>query len=388
MINGGPVIDADGHVLEPADTWQKFIEPKYRDRAMRIERDADGLEMLLIDGRSHKRVHGKMGLTSGAVGLQDQMEKLWTPGAVTYEEVLVPGGYDPAARIKVLDEEQIDIVMLYPTLGLFWEGHVTDPLLADAYSRAYNRYIVDFCSYNRKRLIPVAHITLRDPELAVTEVQRARKDGCMAVYLSPEPLSRGGRRLDDPAYARFFDTVSDMNMPIGFHVTVREDEQLLFADYLKGGHSENNDLLLPTAVMMECMLAFTQLISAGTLERHPKLKVAVLETGSNWLSSWLERMDHKYEAMLATRSKPILKLLPSEYFERQCVISADPDETMTSGVVERFGADRVIWASDYPHLDASMNVLGTLREQIKDFPAETQRRIVGESAASFYGLAA
>jgi hypothetical protein len=30
--NIGPVVDADGHVLEPLDTWQKYIDPQYRDR--------------------------------------------------------------------------------------------------------------------------------------------------------------------------------------------------------------------------------------------------------------------------------------------------------------------------------------------------------------------
>ena len=34
--NIGLVVDADGHVLEPLDTWQKYIDPQYRDRAVRL----------------------------------------------------------------------------------------------------------------------------------------------------------------------------------------------------------------------------------------------------------------------------------------------------------------------------------------------------------------
>jgi len=44
-------VDADGHVLEPADTWQRYIDPKFKDRALRVAIDADGFENLFIDNR-------------------------------------------------------------------------------------------------------------------------------------------------------------------------------------------------------------------------------------------------------------------------------------------------------------------------------------------------
>ncbi len=44
----GREVDADGHVLEPADTWLRYLEPIYRDRAIRIDRDAEGYEVLVI----------------------------------------------------------------------------------------------------------------------------------------------------------------------------------------------------------------------------------------------------------------------------------------------------------------------------------------------------
>ncbi len=94
-----------------------------------------------------------------------------TPGRRSYEDGCPPGGYDPAARLSVMDDEKIDIALLYPTLGITWEGMVENPKLATAYSRAYNRWIVDFCRHDRKRLVPIAHICLKDPEGAVEEVK-------------------------------------------------------------------------------------------------------------------------------------------------------------------------------------------------------------------------
>ena len=66
-------------------------------------------------------------------------ERLLTRGQMTYAEGSPPGGYDPAARLRVMDGEGIDAVLLYPTIGICWEGHVTDAALATAYARAYNR---------------------------------------------------------------------------------------------------------------------------------------------------------------------------------------------------------------------------------------------------------
>ena len=59
------VIDADGHVLEPADTWLKYLEPGYRDRAIRIVRDEQGYEVLLIDGQPLKTLRGQLGALGG-----------------------------------------------------------------------------------------------------------------------------------------------------------------------------------------------------------------------------------------------------------------------------------------------------------------------------------
>ena len=309
------IIDADGHVLEPADTW-----PSY---------DA--------------------------------------------------GSYDPAARLKVMDDEGIDAVLLYPTLGIFWEGWIQEPALATAYSRAYNRWIADFCRESPKRLFPIAHITLLDPEGAVDEVIRARKDGCVGVYLSPDVPARGGKHLNDPAFVRFWETVQDLEMPVGFHVIVRD--QPSFNEWLQS--SAKFGLFNFTFLAIDVMAAFTQMIALGVLDTYPRLKCTVLESGANWISAWLDRMDHKHAP--TARLSP-LALKPSEYFYRQCLVSADPDETMTAQVVQHLGADYFVWASDYPHIDSSFGVAQEMRDRLAPLPLDAQRKVLGENAVRFYGL--
>ena len=381
MTHAGKIatVDADGHVLEPRDVWQRYLEPEWRPRAIRIERDANGVEALLVDGRSHAALYGRLGALGG-IGMDS--EDLMTVGQRSYEDGCPKGGYDPGARLQVMDDERIDMVLLYPTIGIAWEGMVKDPQLATAYCRAYNRWLVDFCSVDRRRLVPIAHISLRDPEGAVTEVERARRDGCAGVYLSPDPASRGGLQFDDPQLARFWSTVQELDMPIAFHVVARSESML--SEWRSPNDGPVGSVVFGFAFLaLDVMAAFTAMMTRGLFETYPRLRLAVLEAGSNWITAWLDRLDHKSEIM---RPFSPLTLLPSEYFKRQCVISAEPDESLTAAIVEHLGADYVIWASDYPHLDASFHVVDTLRERLARLPQASQEKVLGTNALRFYGL--
>ncbi|MGH7963989.1 MAG: amidohydrolase family protein, partial [Candidatus Binatia bacterium] len=81
-----------------------------------------------------------------------------------------------------------------------------------------------------------------------------------------------------------------------------------------------------------------------------------------------------------------IKMKPSEYFYRQCLVSADPDESATAKIVEHMGADYFIWASDYPHIDASFGVVKEMKERLASLPLADQRKVLGENAIRFYGL--
>ncbi len=375
----GLIVDADGHVLEPLDTWQKYIDPQYRDRAVRMEHDENGWEVLLFDNKPCEVARGTLGAIGGVGSDAEELEAFFTPGKRTYSDGAPLGSYDPKARIKVMDEEQIDVALLYPTIGIFWEGWITEAKLAAAYTRAYNRWIIDFCSDHPKRLFPIAHISLLDPEGAAGEVKWAKERGCVGVYLSPDMPARGGKHFDDPAFVRFWETVQDLDMPVGFHVIVRDSPS--FQEWLKPDASAG--LFTFAFLAIDVMAAFTQMMSLGMFEKYPRLKCSVLESGANWISAWLDRLDHKYRPMASRTS---LKMPPSEYFYRQCLVSADPDETLTAKVIEHIGADYFLWASDYPHIDADFGVVKELKERIAPLPETEQRKVLGENAIRFYGL--
>ena len=135
------------------------------------------------------------------------------------------------------------------------------------------------------------------------------------------------------------------------------------------------------------MSAICYITSGGVAERFPGAKFMFLEANGGWLVPWLERLDH--HAKKFSWDVPWLKMLPSEYFRRQCWISFDPDESMLAFTANSplCGADRIIWASDYPHPDAKFpGVTEELAEALEGLSYEQKRAITSESALALYGI--
>ncbi|MGH7249283.1 MAG: hypothetical protein ACREH9_14385, partial [Pseudomonadota bacterium] len=85
------VVDCDSHVMEPHDLWQKYIEPRFRDRAIRIAIDpADGMEVLMIDNQPMLK-----GMLAGLGGANLPRQSLFVPGQKKYLDGCPPASYLP-----------------------------------------------------------------------------------------------------------------------------------------------------------------------------------------------------------------------------------------------------------------------------------------------------
>ena len=167
VVENGAV-DADGHILEPPTLWEEYIDPQFRDRALRFRVDEHGLEELEIDGRTSRMSRAGFPSTLGAMGAPD-LPAMQKDPARTYLREAPYGSMHPHERIRLLDAEHIDIAILYTTVGLLWEAEVEDPALSQAYTKAYNRWICEFCAGER-RLVPTSRSpTLRQPRASWRE---------------------------------------------------------------------------------------------------------------------------------------------------------------------------------------------------------------------------
>src|SRR5208282_3335747 len=180
-------VDADGHILEDAGLWDRYIEAKYKDRAVRVRKDAKGLEYLEVAGRPSKIFNG--GRLAGLSAMGTTRDDKWE-GPPTYGGLAPFGAMDAKERLKRIEAEGLAAAFLYPTMSLLWETETEDPELAQACTRAYNRYIVDFCSDSGGKLIPIAHLSLGDPAAAAVELERAVKGGCKGGWVAQFVMTR------------------------------------------------------------------------------------------------------------------------------------------------------------------------------------------------------
>ena len=325
-------------------------------------------------------------MLGGLGGMGKSLEELAAAClAGRYAESAPPAATDPAARLGLLDHDGIARALLYPSLGLQWEAEVTDPRYALAHCRAYNRWIEEFTAGSGGRLVPIAHLSLGDPVAAADELRRAVRAGARGAFLLPFTLS--GIPHGHPTHDPLFAAAEELDVPIAIHTGIDPTARSLHHRFDGLSWPEGVidgiwylGMMFPQAVQQ----AFTTFFLYATFDRFPRLKVVVLESGASWLGFWLDRMDALYKGSL--RVTLTLRDLPSTYVRRQCWISADPDERGLPAVIDYVGADRFLWATDYPHSDHDASYMQELRELAGRLPRAARRGLLGENVARLYGL--
>jgi uncharacterized protein len=366
-------VDADGHILEPPDLWENYLEAKYRPRALRIGVDDEGYEYLEIDGKPSERSRrGSLGLL-GAMGEED----LRPSPERRYADSMPFGACDPIERLALMDQENLDASLLYPTIGLLWEVELTDPALSLAYARAYNRWIADFCRDSGGRLVPIAQLTLLDPEGSVAELERAVEDGCKGAWVNPF----NHRRVihGDPAHDALFAKCCELDVPLAIHPTFTPHAAAAgIFDWPKAGRAWGEAIWL-RSIVQQALISF---FSLGTLDRFPDLRLGVLEAGSGWIGALLDRLDAFSESLnLAGRHTSA-----TELFRRQCFISGDPDETTAPHIIDHVGAQCFLWASDYPHPDHPHTWVDDLTRYAQTLSDDTRAKVLGDNVRRIYRL--
>jgi predicted TIM-barrel fold metal-dependent hydrolase len=368
-------IDADGHVLEPPDLWETYLEDQYKPRALRIAVDDKGFEYLEIDQKPSKRSRrGSLGIL-GAMGDED----LRPSPERRYADNMPFGACDAKQRLDLLDQENLDKALLYPTICLLWEVELTDPELSLAYARAYNRWIADFCRDSGGRLVPIAMLTLLDPEGSAVELERAVRDGCKGAWVNPFNHNRviHGHSRHDVLFAK----CCELDVPLAIHPTFTPHgaAEGIF-DWPREGRAWGEAIWLRAIVQQ----AFISFISLGTLERFPELRLGILEAGSGWVGAMLDRLDAFSDSLNLTELSG--RLPATELFRRQCFVSGDPDETAAPHVIDHVGADCFMWATDYPHPDHPHTWVDDLTRYAETLAPDTRAKVLGDNVRRIYKL--
>jgi uncharacterized protein len=201
------------------------------------------------------------------------------------------------------------------------------------------------------------------------------------------PRSRLPRRLHpaqplqhDPAYDALWSAAEDLDFSIGIHEGGNSGMPTVGIDRFEGRGARHI-----TSHTMEMMLACMSMIWGGVCERHPKIRIAFLESGGGWIAPWLDRMDRHFDDQGFNDSG--LKTRPSDLFRRNCWISFEPVEGSLKVLAEYIGPHKILWATDYPHRDG---FFPGAPQMIKDRTAgaspDVQQQVMAGGAMGFYDL--
>jgi len=367
------IVDADGHILEPLDLWDRYLDPKFRDRAPRLVKAENGKECLVMD----EHVVGNQNRGIGGIGAVGARQGVVAADAMEYKDGK-PGGFDPHKRIPDMDADGIDAAFLYPSLGLF-SGAIHDPQLAAAVCRAYNRWLADYCKPYPDRLFGVAMLPMQDVNLAIDEMRFAKRElGFKGGFIRPNPYNN--KMINHPDYEPFWAAAEDLDFSVGFHEGAAAGMPQVGIDRFDGRGARH--IITHT---MEMMLACLAVIWGGVCEKHPKIRIGFLESGGGWIAPWLDRMDRHFDDQGFNDSG--LKTRPSELFQRNCWISFEPVEGSLKVLADYIGPNKIMWATDYPHPDGFFpGAPDMVKKQLEGLSPATKHGVLAGGAMAFYGL--
>jgi len=367
--NGFRVLDSDIHIIEPPDLWARYMDAPFKHQAPRGFADWVLDLRIEIDG---KLMPGNVSYSAEARGRSAQRDrKRFRP----FHE----RGWSAEAQLEAMDQEGIDVGVVYPTRGLFAQGiDGMAPKLAAAIARAYNNWLYDFCAVNPQRLIGAGMISPFEIDDAVAEARRSVEElGFKGIFLGPNPVN--GRNWHDLYYEPLWSQLEALDVPLGFHEGL--------GAYLPqvGDRFARNVMLRHTVCHPgEQMLAAVSFCGGGILERHPRLRVAFLEGNASWVPFLLWRMDEHYEWLGDVFARDLSKE-PSQYFKRQCFVSVECDEEPIKGVFDLMGVANIVFSTDFPHPDCKYpHAVARFLEL--PLPDAAKRAILWDNCARYYGL--
>lgn len=390
-------IDADAHIFEPPTALRDYAPAAWMDRVWQVRVEADGSEWAYWNDR---RVNANAYATAATAGYSEADRLRARRGELRYTTVR-PGLFDPSGYYAELSSDGIDHAVVYPTM-LLNLACLADAEFAVVQARAYNDYISDFVTACGDNLSAVALLPQQDIEAAAQEIRRvASLPGIVGVMLRPNPTA-DWRPFNDSVYDPLWAAASDTGLPVAFHPTastgIPNVAEAMRLNRVGGSdapvrrndlftHDTDNAFYISSVAQCDVMITLMFITAGGVCERFPDARFVFLEANGGWVVSWLERLDHKAHAY--PWDLPGLRMKPSAYFRRQCWISFDPDESMLGPAARSplCGADRILWASDFPHQDAEFpGVTDEVAQATIDLDASSRAAIQHLNAIALYGL--
>ncbi len=370
---GFGLISADSHIVEPPDCYTKYIDPKFRDRAPTVKRDAAGNDIYVIPGMESTI---PLGLVAAAGLSAEELGK--RSSSCTFDQ-LHRSGHQAKYRVADQDRDGVVAEILYPSVGMALCNH-EDFAYKTACMHAYNEWLANYVSDAPEgRLFGLGQTSGETVEQMIKDFEESKKKGFVGMMMPGDPQHED---YDHPMYDPLWECAVELNMPLSFHILTSRSGAVNQINQVRGNRI--NGFLGIIRSVQDVMGVF---VLGGVFERHPKLKFIAAEADAGWLPHYSYRMDHAYErhGIWLGGGKNLAKM-PSEYINSNVWLTFQ-DDWVAFKVAHLMNPKRLVWANDFPHSDATWPwSQDMLNKHATHLPAEQQRWIMRENIIECYNL--
>jgi len=377
-----PAFDCDNHYYEALDAFTRHLDPAMGPRAV---------QWCEIDGRKYHVVGGKVSravtnATFDPIAKAGAMHDYFRGNPdgksplefLREREPIRPEYREPEARLTRMDEFGIEAIWLFPTLGVLYEELLKDDIPAvTATFTAFNRWIEEDWGFAYEdRIFGAPYLTLADPDWAVTELEWALDKGARVIVMRPAAVftEHGPRSPADEQFDPFWARVAESGITTVIHAGDSGYSSQGYADdkftaQFSGGWKPSVRMFAIERAALDFLLTLSL---EKLYDRHPGLRIASVENGSEFLPDLFRKL-----ASTAKKYPGYFSEDPAETFRRHVWINPfwedDPYE-----VTDLMGADRVIFGSDWPHIEGMPRPLDYVPE-VKELSDEDQRKVLREN---------
>lgn len=375
------MISVDDHIdlqYLPRDLWTERLPGPLRERGPRVVETETGYAWVCEDRRWGSWAGGPLRGPEPRRYYKNALEK----GGVYEPGVLRPT--IPELRTLDMSRDGIEASFMFGPISAF---SCDDPELRAAIHRAYNDWLIEFCSYDPARLHGIAALPGGDDDLdsAIAEMERLADDGSLRQV---NFLIGGTDRVYSDVWDKFWAAAEETGMIVSFHVGGGPG-------FLPGaGAQRPSSVFGPSKGFITQFLdTFWGLLAEGVLDRHGGVRLMLAEVGLGWLPWLVHEMDYRYQRLLDNREYwderggINLTMPPSEVWRRNFWVTFQ-DDPVGLAQLEFCNEDHILWASDYPHPDSTFpDSRRIVEEQMASLTAEQRRKILRTNAVALYGLA-
>ena len=385
-------VDCDNHYYEKIDAFTRHLDPAFKDRGVEVIKRGTHTE-LLAGGKLFEFVPNPTFdpvIVPGALDLlfRGQVPDDVDPRSLMKVEPLNPAYQDRDVRLDVIEQQEMSGVILLPTLACGVEEALKNDIPATMASvTAFNKWLDEDWGFNYKgRIFSAPMLALADPDEAVAEIDRLLERDVKLVYIRPAPVPAGhgtSKSLGDLTYDKVWAKLEEADIPVAFHLSDSGYNGSIarawgaperFVPFKTSNPLAN--IVVSDRAIHDTMAS---LILDGVFTRHPKLRIASIENGSDWVQLLVKRLNKQ-----ANQTPWAFEEAPADTIRRHLWVAPYYEDDVRA-LADLVGTDRVLFGSDWPHGEGLEKPTDFV-EELDDFDETEKDAIMRTNVLDYLGI--